>query len=76
MKKSNLKYRIKSDKIKPTSVEDKRKGQRELLKRKGLKSFDIDGISVMALNYKNAVRKVNNYKKNYNVTTTAIRKGF
>ena len=41
--------------------------QRELErnKKRGLKEFEIDGIKILALNYKNAVRKVDRLKKEW-----------
>lgn len=50
----------------PDTEEDKRRTQeyqRELLKKKGVKEFTIDGHTVYARNYDNALRKVNNLKK-------------
>lgn len=37
--------------------------QIDILKQKGCKEFTIDGITVIALNEKNAIRKINNIKK-------------
>lgn len=37
--------------------------KRERLLSRGLSEFEIDGIKVIALNYKNALRKINNLKK-------------
>ena len=42
-------------------VYEQRKTER--MKKRGLKEFEIDGIKVLALNEKNAIRKINNLKK-------------
>ncbi|MBS3776752.1 MAG: hypothetical protein KGY70_16260, partial [Bacteroidales bacterium] len=34
----------------------------ERMKRRGMKEFEINGVRVLALNYKNALRKYNNAK--------------
>lgn len=50
----------------PDTEEDKRlakEKQQRLLQQKGVKEFTIDGYTVNARDYKNAVRKVNNLKK-------------
>ncbi len=49
----------------PDTEEDKRRAQErkiQLLKKKGVQQFIIDGITVYARDYKNAVRKVTNIK--------------
>ena len=37
--------------------------RRELMKRKGLREFTVGDFTVMALNEKNAVRKIEKFKK-------------
>ena len=44
------------------SRERKQELQNEILKEHGVKQFTIDGITVMAINEKNAIRKVNRIK--------------
>ena len=35
----------------------------EIKKKRGLKEFEIEGVKILALNYKNAIRKFNRFKK-------------
>jgi hypothetical protein len=44
----------------------KRKAK-EILKKKGMKEFTFDGITVLSLNEKNAIRKIGNIKKLLNI---------
>ena len=41
-------------------------GHRQRLLNKGLIEFEIEGFNIIALNYKNALRKINNIKKAIN----------
>ncbi len=50
----------------PDTEEDKRRAQerqRQLLKKKGVQEFTIDGHTVYARDYANALRKVTNLKR-------------
>ena len=50
----------------PDTEEDKRRArerQLQLLKKKGVQEFTIDGITVYARDYTNALRKVTNLKR-------------
>ena len=52
--------------IEPYTEEEKKRldqMRKEIMKKKGVQEFTIDGITVMARNYKNALRKVNAFKK-------------
>ena len=54
-------------KLTPEEIEElnriRLKKQKEIKLSRGLKEWDIDGITVIALNKKNAIRKANNIKK-------------
>lgn len=63
---STMQPEKKGERFIPDTEEDKRRAQerqRELLKKKGVKEFTIDGYTVNARDYANALRKVTNLKR-------------
>ena len=54
-------YELLTDEQKRALIQRMKVKQREVMLKKGLKEFTIDGVTVLALNEKNAKRKVKKY---------------
>lgn len=59
---SNYRYALTKEEIEELKKARANKAKQMLLD-KGCKEFDIDGFKIIALNEKNAIRKINNIKK-------------
>ena len=56
-------YELLTDEQKRELMQRIKAKQREVMLKKGLKEFTINGVTVLALNEKNAKRKINNLQK-------------